>query len=144
MPTSFCLPTSAGGVCLQTFLQLHGVLGVVLSTIISNINLLPNAFRLSQQHQTCSWSMDHYYSKVARFQIVFQSKKYRLAFAFFPPVVSGSVWMHLADFPVVQLLLCITSTTAETCVCLQPAFNLNTVDVMKASVKAVQVLAVAE
>lgn len=52
--------------------------------------------------------------------------------------------MHLADFPVVQLLLCITSTTAETCVCLQPAFNLNTVDVMKASVKAVQVLAVAE
>jgi len=52
--------------------------------------------------------------------------------------------MHLANFLVVQLLLCITSSSAQTCVCLQSAVNLNIVDVITASVKAVQVLAVAE
>lgn len=52
--------------------------------------------------------------------------------------------MHLANFLVVQLLLCITSSTAKTCVCLQSAFDLNAVDVIKAAVEAVQVFAVAE
>lgn len=50
----------------------------------------------------------------------------------------------LVNFLALQLLVCVSSNTAKTCLCLKSAFNLNAVDGMKALVKATQVLTLAK
>lgn len=98
----------------------------------------------------CQMSSDFHSSVVFLINGLFEASTVSDCFPFWKCgwaslVISRSVWMPLlVNFLALQLLVCVSSNTAKTCLCLKSAFNLNAVDGMKALVKATQVLTLAK